>query len=42
MKLGIVALPSQFSEISLMVLDSRPPKNTTLSMLPRMVSAFLS
>ena len=38
----IVAFPSQFSEISLIVLASRPPRNTTLSMLPRIVSACLS
>ena len=38
----IVALPSQFSEISLMVELSRPPRKITLSMLPRIVSAFLS
>lgn len=38
----IVAFPNQFSDISLMVLASRPPRNTTLSMLPRIVSACLS
>ena len=36
----IVAFPSQFSEISLMVELSRPPRKITLSMFPRIVSAL--